>query len=355
MEQKTMKALVYHEPGKYSLTDVAVPKIIEPTDVIAKVTLAAICTTDIHQVRGEVPNAPYPRIQGHEFCCEVVEVGSAVQNLKSGDRCMAIPGVCCWECDVCKLGFPAVCPNGGVYGCQGELEGCQAEYIRIPWGDNFLFQIPEGLTEEDVILLPDMLVTGWFGNKNAEVGPGKSVAVIGVGPVGQCACMLAKKVFGANQVIAVDTLQYRLDTAINNENADIGILNTNPDEVIQRILEATNGFGVDSVIETVGYKETIAIAITATKIGGIIATVAVIGHPFEIDWNDMVWKNKQIRAGIQQGDGITEMLGMIIEGKIDSKFLLTHRAPLNDILRGYDIFGNHKDGCIKWLITPYER
>ena len=351
---ETMKALVYQAPGIYELTDVPVPEIKKPTDVIAKVTLAAICTSDIHQVRGEIPAVPYPRTQGHEFCAEVVETGFVVKKLKVGDRCMVLPGTFCGQCVMCQSGRFSFCQDGGIFGSIGSNEGCHAEYIRIPQADYTMFPIPPGLTEEDVILLPDMLATAWFGITNANLQEGQSIAVIGVGPVGQCTCLLAKKAFGAKQVIAIDTLQYRLDLAQKEGNADI-IINPAQDNVKQKLLEATGGLGVDAVVETAGFKATFDLAVKAVKNNGIISTVAVVAAPFEMNMPEIVFKNLTIKAGIQKCEGLKEMMMMIISGKINTRFLLTHRAPLNDIEKGYDIFGNQKDNCMKWLITPYER
>lgn len=352
--EKTMKALVYQEPGKYGLMDMPVPVIKEPTDVIGRVTLAAICTSDLHQVRGESQLAPYPRIQGHEFCCEVVEVGSAVKNFKPGDRCVVMPGTWCFECSMCKVGLPALCPSGGVFGGPGPNEGCHAEYVRIPWADQFMIHIPDDLAEEDVILLPDMLGTAWFGITNAEVKEGQTAAVIGVGPVGQCTCLLAKKVFGARQVIAVDTNQERLDLALKAGTADFTI-NPTTDDVGKRFAQLTGDLGVDAVIETAGIRKTFNMAISCVRPNGIVSTVAMAAGSFEVNMPKVMGKNLTIRAGIQKCDGVPEMMQMIREGRIDTKFMLTHKAPLNDIEKGYDIFGNQKDGCMKWLITPYER
>lgn len=200
-----------------------------------------------------------------------------------------------------------------------------------------------------------MLATAWFGITNANLQEGQSIAVIGVGPVGQCTCLLAKKAFGAKQVIAIDTLQYRLDLAQKEGNADI-IINPAQDNVKQKLLEATGGLGVDAVVETAGFKATFDLAVKAVKNNGIISTVAVVAAPFEINMPEIVFKNLTIKAGIQKCEGLKEMMMMmIISGKINTRFLLTHRAPLNDIEKGYDIFGNQKDNCMKWLITPYER
>lgn len=357
MEQKTMKALVYHGPNKYSLDDVPVPQIIEPTDVIGRVTLAALCTSDIHIVHGEIPGVPYPKTMGHEFCVEIVEVGSAIKNWKPGDRCVARAGANCGECPMCKIGFRGLCVKGGVYGNIGPLDGCHAEYIRIPFADSpgFLYKIPEGLSEKDVILTPDMLATAYFGLQNAQVSKGQTVAVIGIGPVGMSICLLAKKVFGASQVIAVDIEQTRLDLVLKEGVADV-VINSNNEDAVAKILEATGGLGVHATLETPGLESTMLMAVKATRHGGIISTIAIFAETMvKLPLTEMILKNQQLKMGIHQSPGVEEMLQMIKEGKLDARFLLTHQAPLNDIMQGYEVFGKQLDGCVKWLITPYER
>jgi len=357
MEQATMKALVYHGPNNYSLTDVPVPKIEAPTDVIGRVTLAAICSSDIHTVRGEVESTPYPKIIGHECCVEIVEVGSEVKNYQAGDRCVVKPGSHCGECLMCRLGLIAMCENGGIFGSVGKLQGCHAEYIRIPVADmeGQLYKIPDGMSEEDIILLPDMLATGWFGLNNAQVSEGQTVAIIGVGPVGLSTCLLAKKMFGASKVIAIDILQYRLDLALKEGIADV-IINPLTDDIAQKIQAATGGLGVDATVETPGTEETMAMAVAITRPGGIVSTIAIFAEPIvKLPMVEMIIKKHQLKMGIQECEGVPEMLELIKQGVLDTKFMLTHKAPLNDIMKGYEIFGQRADGCIKWLITPYER
>ncbi|TGE37017.1 theronine dehydrogenase [Desulfosporosinus fructosivorans] len=353
MEKKTMKALVYHGPNQFSLDDVPVPRILKPTDAIGRVTLSAICTSDVHIVHGDIKNVITPKILGHEFCVEIVEIGSAVTGLQPGDRAHVLPGTFCGECAYCKMGVNILCKNddSGCFGANGP-DGCQAEYIRIPLASDFCIKIPEGLKEEDVILLGDMLATAWFGVKNARVREGQSVAVIGVGPVGLCACLLAKKVFGAKQVIAIDILQYRVELALTEGIADVGI-NPHTEDLRSKIMQATGG-GVDAIIETVGISETLNMAFAFTKPGGIVSTVAIFAEPVELPMQEIVYKNLEFRSGIQSCEGVAEMLQMIQDGKISTKFMQTHRAPLNAISKGYDIFGNKKEGCVKWLVTPYE-
>lgn len=355
MEQATMKALVYKAPQQYGLEDAPVPKIIEPTDIIGKVTLAAICTSDIHIVHGEIPSTVAPRIVGHEFCVEIVEIGSEVKSVKPGDRCVVKPSASCGECIMCKMGVRSACVKGGIFGTT--VDGCFAEYIRVPFADQQgeLYKIPAGLDEESVILLPDMLGTGYYGCKIAELKEGQTVAVIGVGPVGLSTCLLAKKVFGAKKVIAIDILQNRVDKALEAGVADVGI-NPATDDIAAIIKEATGGMGVDCTIEGAGVSETMAMAASITRIGGIVATISVFNEMLvKIPMNEMLVKGQKLHFGIQTQEGVAEMMQMIQDGKIDARFIASHRAPLNDIMKGFEVFGNRQDGCIKWLVTPYEK
>lgn len=354
MEQKTMKALVYRGPGQYQLEDVDVPKIIEPTDIIGRVTLSAICSSDVHVVGGHMNNVSLPKIIGHEFCAEIVEVGAAVKELQVGDHVQVMPGLYCGECRFCKAGVAVMCEHkdGGVLGANG-VDGCQAEYVRVPMADQFCIKIPDGMQDEDILLLGDMLGTARYGLENAAFKAGQSLAVIGAGPVGLSTCLLAKKSYGARQVIAIDIIQSRLDLALANGVADV-MLNPQDKEFGVKFMAATGG-GVDAVIETAGTPRTLQMAFDLARPGGIVSNVAVFPGPVELPIPAITVKNIAFRSGIQFCEGVEEILPQIQSGQIDTRFMQTHRAPLNDILKGYDVFGNHKDGCVKWLVTPYEK
>lgn len=354
MEQNTMKALVYHGPHKLSLDDVPVPQIQAPDDVILKVTLATPCTSDVHISEGHIPFVPYHITLGHEFCGQIVEMGSDVTGFKVGDRVHCLPGVVCNECAMCKSGYISFCQKGGCFGNFEGLNGALAEYVRIPFAKNIMIPIPEGLAEEDVILLGDMLGTARFGVNNAEVKKGDTVAVFGVGPVGLCACLVAKKVYEAQTVIAVDIAQYRLDAALKEGIADYA-LNPNDVDVVKKIKEITNRRGVNAAIETAGVQSTINMAARSVGIGGIVSTIALFAKPLELPLDLMPNRNIQLRTGIQQCEGVDSLLEYIKAGKISTRFMQTHRSPLNDIMKAMDIFGGNKDGCIKYMITPYER
>lgn len=352
--EKTMKALVYHGPHKLSLDDVPLPKIQAPEDVILRVTLATPCTSDVHIAEGHIPFVPYPIILGHEFCGEIVEIGSAVTGFKVGDRVHCLPGVICDQCAMCKIGYPSFCQNGGCYGNFEGLNGALAEYVRIPYAMNSMIHIPEGLVEDDVILLGDMLGTARFGVENAEVKKGDTVAVFGVGPVGLCACLLAKNVYEAETVIAVDIVQDRLDAALKEGIVDYA-LNPNDVDVVRKIKEITGRRGVNAAIETAGVQSTMNMAARSVGVGGIVSTISLFAKPLELPLDLMPNRNIQLKTGIQQCEGVDSMLEDIQAGKINTRFMLTHRSPLNDILKAMDIFGGNKEGCIKYLITPYER
>jgi alcohol dehydrogenase len=353
MQAKTMKALVYRGPGEYKLEDVAVPQIIEPTDVIGRVTLSTICSSDVHVLEGHMNNVTLPKIIGHEFCAEIVEVGADVKELKVGDRVQPMPGIYCGTCKFCKAGVAIMCEHkdAGVLGANG-VDGCQAEYVRIPMADKFCIKIPHGMEDEDILLLGDMMGTARYGLENASFKEGQSLAVIGVGPVGLSTCLLAKKSYGARQIIAIDLIQSRLDLALANGIADVA-LNPTDSEFINKFLMAAGG-GVDAVIETAGTAQTLQMAFEMARPGGVVSNVAIFPGPVELPIPAITVKNITFRSGIQFCEGVEEILPQIQNGKIDTRFMLTHRAPLNDIIKGYDIFGNKKDGCVKWLVTPYK-
>jgi len=352
MEQKTMKALVYHGPGDMRLDDVPVPQIIEPDDAIIRVTTSTICGTDIHIQHGGMPEVKPGRVIGHEFCGEVVEVGPNVRNAQVGDRVAVSCVTQCGECFYCVRGEYSHCTTGSwIFGYM--IDGCQAEYVRVPHANLGLHKIPEGLSEEDVLFVGDILSTGYFGAERGRIQPGDTVAVMGSGPVGMCA-MATAKLWGPAQIIAVDMNQDRLDVALKEGIADITI-NPAKENAAEKIRELTQGRGADVTIEAVGAKGTYELALDAVRPGGNVSIIGVFEKPQELPMNKLWIKNINLSMGLVNANRIPELLKLIKNGKLNTNFLITHRAPLNDILKGYDIFGNKKDGCLKWVITPYQR
>lgn len=349
---ETMKALVYGGPEKIALQDVPVPKIIEPDDAIIKVTTSTICGTDIHIWHGGMPEVAPGRVIGHEFVGEVVEAGPAVRNSKVGDKVAVSCVTQCGECFYCVRGTYSHCTTGSwIFGYM--IDGCQAEYVRVPHANLGMFKIPEGLTEEDVLFVGDILSTGYFGAEQASIEPGDTVAVMGSGPVGMCA-MATARLWGPSKIVAVDMVQERLDAAVKNGVADIG-LNPAKVNVAEALREMTDGRGADRTIEAVGAKGTYELALDAVRAGGNVSIIGVFEKPQELPMNTLWVKNIRISMGLVNANHIPELIRLVQNKKIDMKFLCTHHAPLNDLLKGYDVFGNKKDNVLKWVITPYQK
>ena len=352
MKQSTMKAVVYHGPGKISLDEVPVPQIIEPDDAILKVTTSTICGTDIHIQSGGVPAVKPGTIIGHEFCGEIVEVGPSVHGFEVGDKVAVSCVTQCGECYYCLKQEYSHCTTGSwIFGHL--IDGCQAEFVRVPHANMGLHKIPDGLTDDDLLFIGDILSTGYFGAERGRIQPGDTVAVMGSGPVGMCA-MATARLWGPSQIIAVDANNFRLGVAKEQGIADV-TLNPMEVDVTEEILKLTGGRGADVTIEAVGIEPTFNMALNAVRPGGNVSVIGVFEKPIEVKMNELWIKNINISMGLVQANHLPALIDLIKNGKIDMKFLQTHRAPLNDIMEGYDVFGNKKDNCIKWVVTPLQK
>lgn len=340
-----MNALVFQKIGKLGLEKRPVPVIEEPTDAIVRVTRSTICTSDLHIRNGAVPRAREGVILGHEFAGEIVETGSQVKILKPGDRVAANCETICGECWYCRRGFVNNCEQGGwMLGCT--IDGCQAEYVRVPLADTSLYRIPEGLTEEQALFTGDILSSGYWGARLCEIKPGDTVAVIGAGPVGMCAAQSAAYL-GAGQVILIDPNEERLKTARENHLAD-EYLTVTGKEAAEAVKRLTEGRGADSVIEAAGTKDSFTLAWEAARPN---AVVALYEEDLVLPLTRMYGKNLIFKTGGVDAKDCTELLELLKEGKLTTDFLITHRGPLSKILEGYDTFEHKKDGCIKWVVT----
>jgi len=350
MEQKTMKAVVYHGPGKISLDEVPVPKIIEPDDAILRVTTSTICGTDIHIEAGGVPTVQPGTILGHEFCGEIVEMGPGVHGFEIGDKVAVSCITQCGECFWCLKQDYAHCTTGSwIFGHL--IDGCQTEYTRVPHANMGLHKIPEGLTDEDVMFVTDILSTGYYGAERGRIQPGDTVAVMGTGPVGMCA-MATARLWGPAQIIAVDTNEFRLDVCLKEGIADVA-LNPTKVDVPAKIRELTAGRGADVTIEAVGIEPTFSLALNSVRPGGNVSVIGVFEKPIEVKMNELWIKNINISMGLVDANHIPQLIDLIAKGKLNMRFLQTHVKPLNDIMEGYDVFGNKKDNVLKWLVKPY--
>lgn len=349
-----MKAMLCRGPETYGLEEVPVPEIREPGDVIAKVLLTTISGADLAIVRGAVPEVRYPLIVGHEFCAEIVATEPGVKSLHVGDRVVVSCVACCGECWHCRQGLHALCGKAGygTFGMRGP-EGCQAEFVRLPGAEAYCFKFPESLTPQDVLFCGDVLSAGYFGAELADIQPGETVVVVGAGPVGLCA-MTAARVWKPSRIIAVDTTPSRLDAALKAGVADLAF-NPAKDDVVEAVRDLTAGFGADKTIECAGRQTTFDLAFSAVRGGGKISSVGIYEKPVILPLNTAWGTNIRLSWGFAPVDRLPKLIRLIEQGKINTDFLCTHKVPLNDILRGYEIFGSREEGCLKVLITPWEQ
>ena len=343
----TMKAFVYHGPEKMSLDIVPKPKIQKPTDAIVKVTTSTICGTDKHIRHGGLPEVEPGRIIGHEFCGIVEEVGPAVTRLKPGDRVAVSCVTQCMECYYCRRGMYSQCVDGSwIFGYM--IDGCQADYVRVPYADSGMHLIPEELEDEDVLFVGDILSTGYFGAENGKIQPGDTVAVFGSGPVGMCA-MATARLFGPATIVAVDIDDSRLEFAKKNGWADVG-LNPNKVDVPQALRDMTEGRGADVTIEANGFEPTFKGAINSVRPGGTVSIIGVFEKPQIVEMNKLWIKNITIAMGLVNANRIPELINLIKAGKIDMRPLITHTLPLSQVAEAYDIFEERRDGAIKVVL-----
>ncbi len=250
--QKTMKAAVWQEKGRVVLEDRPVPTIQEQTDAIVRVTRSSICSSDLHIIHGTVPRARENVILGHEFTGEIIETGTGVKRFRVGDRVSVNVETFCGECYFCKRGYVNNCIHGGwELGCR--IDGGQAEFVRIPMADQGLTHIPDGVSDEAALFNGDILATGYWAASIAEIKPADTAVVLGAGPAGLCAMMCAR-LYSPAKIIAVDTNAERLALAKAKGLADI-LLNPEETDVVQEILQLTDGRGADRVLEAAGGKD----------------------------------------------------------------------------------------------------
>ena len=346
-----MKALVYNTDfeNNYKLIERDRPQLKSPNDAIIQVTLSSICTSDLHIIQGAVPRANNNIILGHEYVGKVVEIGSEVKTLKVGDRVSANCETFCGECYFCKRGYINNCEKGGwEIGCR--LDGCQTEFVRIPYADNALDKLPDNVTDLNALFVGDVLATGYFGAEMCEIESSDTIAIIGSGPVGMC-CMMCAKVMGANKIIAIDIDETRLDIARKQNIADY-FLNPNNCDIENEIKLLTNGRGADKVIEAGGTKETFEISYKIARANAIVGVVALYEENITLPLPQMYGKNLTFKTGGIDATHSKELIEWISQGKINTDFLITHTFKLDNIMEAYDTFKNKKDNCNKIAIEP---
>ena len=337
-----MKALVYGGPGKIDWTDVPDPQIQQPTDVIVRIETTTICGTDLHILKGDVAAVEPGRILGHEGVGVITEVGSSVTDLAVGDRVIIACISACGHCSYCHAGIYSHCLAAegapGVGWIFGHLiDGTQAEYVRVPFAENSVYKVPEGVSNAQGVMLSDILPTGFeIGVQYGAVKPGDVVAVIGAGPIG-LSIIATAGLYGAAKIISIDLDANRIEQA-RRFGATDGV-NSGDEDWKEQVLALTDGLGVDVAVEAVGIPLTLQMATEIVRPGGHVANVGVHGKPVELAFEDLWIKNLVISTGLVNTNTLPMLLKLVASGKIDADAFASHHFRLADILDAYDTFG----------------
>src|SRR5579863_2848342 len=332
-----MKALVYHGPGQRGWDTVDDPSIIDPTDAIVRIDTSTICGTDLHILKGDVPETTPGTVLGHEAVGTVVEIGSAVTTIAAGDRVLVSCISSCGRCRFCKEGHYGLCTGGGGWIFGHLIDGLQAEFARVPFADTSVYKIPSGLSNEQVLFLADILPTAYeVGVLNGRVEPGDTIAIVGAGPIGLAAIMTAR-LHTPGQIIAIDLADSRLDKAAEF-GADI-VINNGRSDAVAKVMELTDGLGADVAIEAVGTSETFELCTQLIRPGGRVANVGVHGHAATLHLEKLWIRDVLITTGLVDTITTPKLLRLIESGRLDPTPFATHRFALDDAEQAYDVFG----------------
>lgn len=335
-----MKALVYHGAGKKSLDERPVPKLVSATDAIVKVTHTTICGTDLHILKGDVPTCEPGRILGHEGVGVIEEVGAAVSTFKPGDHVLISCITSCGKCEYCRRGMYSHCTTGGwILG--NRIDGTQAEYVRIPHAETSLYPIPAGADEEALVMLSDILPTGFeCGVLNGRVQPGSTVAIVGSGPIG-LAALLTAQFYTPAQIIMIDRDANRLEIA--RTFGATACVDISQEDAVEQIMKLTEGVGVDCAIEAVGVPASFEMCEAIIAPGGTIANVGVHGVKADLHLERLWDRNISITTRLVDTVSTPMLLKTVRAGKLQADKLITHRFGLNDMLKAYETFGQAAD------------
>jgi alcohol dehydrogenase len=344
-----MKALVYHGPGSRSWDEVPDPELTDPTDVVMHVDAVTICGTDLHILKGDVPEVEPGTILGHEAVGTVVETGSAVSTLQEGDRVLASCITSCGRCPYCRAGRYGLCTGGGGWILGHLVDGVQAEYARIPFADTSAYRIPPELTDEQVLFLADILPTSFeVGVLAGAVKPGDAVAIVGAGPIG-LAAVLTANLYTPGRMIVLDPHQGRLDRALACGASD-AVAETG-EAARERVLALTEGAGADVAIEAVGVPETFELCTDIVRAGGHVANVGVHGKPATLHLERLWIKDVTITTGLVDTVTTPQLMQLVAAGKLDPSVFATHRFSLDEAMEAYDAFADAKSsGAFKVVL-----
>jgi alcohol dehydrogenase len=336
-----MKALVYHGPGSKAWEEVPRPALQADTDAVVRVDKTTICGTDLHILKGDVPAMVDGRIIGHEAVGTVEEVGTGVKNVHVGDHVLVSCITACGACRFCREGRYGQCIGGGGWILGNEINGTQAEYVRVPFADTSTYPAPAGVDDEALLMLADILPTGYeVGVLNGQVRPGDVVAVVGAGPVGLSAIM-GSRLFSPSHVVAIDMAPARLEAA-KLFGADITVNNAVEDP-LPILRDLTDGLGADVAIEAVGVPATFELAASLIRPAGRVANIGVHGEPATLHLEELWTRDVTITTGLVDTYSTPTLLRLVASGQIDVSRFVTHHFALDDAMEAYDVFARAAD------------
>ena len=330
-----MKALVYYGPGKRAWEDVPDPEVVDPEDAVVRVDAFTICGTDLHILRGDVPEVQLGRVLGHEAVGTVSSVGPGVRTVKAGDRVLMSCISSCGRCRFCREGRYGQCQGGGGWVLGHLIDGVQAESVRIPFADGSVHKLPEGVSDESALMLADILPTSYeVGALNGSVRPGDTVVIVGAGPIG-LAAILSAGLYSPLRTIVVDPVESRR-AAATAFGAD-RVLSPD-DDVAGVVRELTGGLGADVAIEAVGIPASFDMAVEVVRPGGRVANVGVHGKPTTLHLEDLWIKDVTITTGLVDTSSTPMLLSMLQAGRLDVSRMATHRFGFDEVSQAYDLF-----------------
>ncbi|MGW6921096.1 zinc-dependent alcohol dehydrogenase family protein [Streptomyces sp. NPDC054950] len=349
-----MKGFVFHGPGQSAWQEVPDPAVKEPTDAIVRVDAVTICGTDLHILKGDVPEVRPGTVLGHEAVGEIVEVGADVRTVRPGDRVLVSCITACGRCRFCRESAYGQCRGGGGWILGHLIDGTQAEYVRVPYADLSVHALPSAVESKDAVLLADIFPTSYeVGVLNGHVRPGDTVAVVGAGPIGLAAITTAR-LFAPERIVAVDLAASRLEAARRLGADAVADAREDPEQLIA---DLTDGLGADVVIEAVGVPESFELCTRMVRPGGHVANVGVHGKPATLHLEDLWIKNVTITTGLVDTHSTPTLLRMAAAGRLPTAQLVTHTFPLDRMEEAYDVFARAADtGALKVVLgeQPHE-
>jgi alcohol dehydrogenase len=349
-----MKALVYHGPGQRGWDTVADPTIIDPTDIVVRIDTSTICGSDLHILKGDVPETTAGTVLGHEAVGTVQAIGPSVSTVAVGDRVLMSCVSACGRCRYCKEARYGQCLGGGGWIFGHLIDGLQAEYARVPFADNSVYKIPDELSDEQVLFLADILPTSFeVGVLNGKIAPGDVVAIVGAGPIG-LAAILTASLYTPGRIVSIDLDDGRLESA-RRFGADTTINNGREENAIAQIMELTDGLGADVALEAVGVPDTFELATELIRPGGRVANIGVHGKPATLHLEKLWTRDVTITTGLVDTRTIPQLMRLVASGRLDPSLFATHRLPLGDTMAAYDTFADAANtGALKIVLEGDE-